>query len=154
MIHSTKVRLAAIGVALLLVAGLALAQGYGTKPAAKAPAATAGGIEATVTGRNYCIGCALKSKGAASQCSVYGHRHVLDVTKAVGADGKTLAGSKKWVLHYLENDQSKDVVKGHHGETLEIKGKVYPRERVLEVVSYKPVTAGAKAARPKAPEGT
>ncbi len=136
MTHSTKVRLIVIGVALLLVAGLALAQGYGTKPAAKAPAAKEGGVEVTVTGRNHCIGCALKAKGAASQCSIYGHRHVLEVTKAVGADGKPLAGAKNWVLHYLENDQSKDLVKGRHGEVLEIKGKIYPRNSGDTILNY------------------
>ncbi len=155
MTRKTKVRLTAIGVSLLLVAGFALAQGYGTKPSQAAAATKGAGVDATVTGRNHCIGCALKGKGAASQCSVYGHRHVFEVAKAVGADGKTLNGSKNWVLHYLDNDSSKDLVSGHHGETLQIKGKVYAKERVLEVSSFKPAPAAATKPKPKrASEGT
>lgn len=148
----SRTRLTAIGAAFVLVAGLALAQGYGKKPGRTTAPSKEAAVEATVTGRNHCIGCALKAKGAAAQCSVYGHRHVLEVTKAVGADGKPLAGAENWVLHYLENDQSKDLVKGRHGEVLEIKGKVYPRERVLEVTSFKKAVAAAP--KPKRPAGT
>jgi hypothetical protein len=151
MTRVAKTHLAVIVTATLLVAGLAFAQGYGTKRSKSAALSGSAAIKATVTGRNHCIGCALKGKGAASQCSVYGHRHVLEVIKAVAADGRPISDARNWVLHYLENDKSKDLVNGHHSETLEIKGKVYPRERVLEVVSFK--TATAAKPRPR-PEGT
>jgi hypothetical protein len=155
MTHSVKARLTAIGVALLLVAGFALAQGYGTKPTtAEKPATKAAVVSAIVTGTNSCLGCALKSeKGAAAQCSIYGHRHVLKVSKVVGEDGKTISGTKNWVLHYLETDKSKDLVGGHHGEKLQVTGKVYRDERVIEVASFKP--APAETAKPKpVSEGT
>jgi len=95
-------------------------------------------VKATVEGTNFCLGCALKKqKGAAAQCSIFGHKHTLEVTKAVGEDGKELTGMRGWVLHYLETEKSQEPIKQHHGEKLTITGKVYPRERTLEVDSFK-----------------
>ncbi len=97
-------------------------------------------IKATVEGANFCLGCALKKqKGAAAQCSIFGHKHALKVTRAVGKDGKELTGMRGWVLHYLETEKSQDLIKQHHGEELTITGKVYPLERELEVDSFKEV---------------
>jgi hypothetical protein len=94
--------------------------------------------EVTVTGKNFCIGCTLKKKlGAASQCSTYGHRHGLKVKKATGAEGKDIKKMAGKVLHYLDNDKSAELVKSHHGDTVEIKGKVYRMGNVLEVGSFK-----------------
>jgi thiol-disulfide isomerase/thioredoxin len=102
----------------------------------EATLATARVIEATVTGRNFCLGCTLKKEcGAAAQCSLYGHTHSLRVTQAV-ADGKELPEMKGWVLHYLATDKSQDLLHKIHDGTWTVTGKVYPHERVLEVISY------------------
>ena len=103
-------------------------------PTAKQAAVT----EATVTGSNICLGCSLKKqKGAAAQCSIFGHKHGLKITKAVGPDGKDLPEMRGWVLHYLETEHSQDLITEHRGETLIITGKVYPLERMLEVQVYR-----------------
>ena len=92
-------------------------------------------IEVTVTGKNICLGCTLKKeKGAKAQCSVYGHKHVLKVTKAV-AGGQEMPAMRGWVLHYLETKASEDLIHKHHGATLTVSGKVYTAERVFEVKS-------------------
>lgn len=119
--------------ALLVIAGAgyALAQDHPEHPK-KQPAA-AKVVEATVVGENFCLGCSLKKeKGAAAQCSIYGHRHALKVTTATAA-GKNLPEMKGWVLHYLDTDNAQSFIKQHGGETLTLKGKVYIDERVLEV---------------------
>ena len=95
-----------------------------------------GVIHASVEGNNFCLGCALKKReGAAAMCSVYGHRHSLRVARAIGKDGKELADLKGWVLHYLENEKSQELIKKHHGENVKLSGKIYPLERVFEVSS-------------------
>ena len=102
----------------------------------------AGVIHADVEGKNFCLGCALKKKkGAAAQCSLFGHKHSLRVTRATGEDGKELADLRGWVLHYLENEKSQTLIKGHHGENVKLMGIVYPQERVFEVSS---MTKGGK----------
>ncbi len=96
-------------------------------------ASTADGIEATVVGENICLGCSLKKeKGAAAQCSKYGHRHVLKVTSAT-VDGKERPTMEGWVLHYLETDKAEPLIKEHHEDTLTITGTVYSEERTFEV---------------------
>lgn len=125
----------------LVVAGLLFAQGSGAKDSPQsegtAGLATAKSVEATVKGENICLGCTLKKeKGAGAQCSIYGHKHVLKVAGAEAA-GKDLTDMNGWVLHYLETQASESLIKEHHGESLTIVGKVYPDERVLEVVSFK-----------------
>lgn len=114
-------------------------------PAKSEKVALAKPFEATVTGSNFCLGCALKKQfEAGSQCSIYGHKHSLRVTKAV-ADGKDVPQMNGWVLHYLETDKSQDLINKRHGENLTVTGKVYPNERVLEVASV-------EKDRPKKPE--
>ena len=117
----------------LLTAGAALAQEHPDHPK-KDPASTkADVIEASVTGENVCVGCALKKEqGAAAQCSKYGHRHALRVTSA-SADGSDLAYMKGWILYYLETDNAQPFIKEHDGETLTLRGKVYTAERMFEV---------------------
>ena len=98
-------------------------------------------IKVNLTGQNFCLGCALKKKfGAGAQCSLFGHKHSLRVTKAI-ANGKELPSMQGWVLHYLETQKSKDLIHKHHGENLSITGTIYPTERVLEVTSFKKVAA-------------
>ena len=99
--------------------------------------ASSGAIKATVEGRNFCVGCALKSKqGAGAQCNALGHKHAFKVTRVVGADGKEMADMGGWVLHYLDTDKSQELLTKHHGEKLTIVGIIYPQERVLEVTSF------------------
>ena len=99
--------------------------------------AASGAIKATVEGRNFCVGCALKSKqGAGAQCNALGHKHAFKVTRVVGADGKEMADMGGWVLHYLDTDKSQELLTKHHGEKLTIVGIIYPQERVLEVTSF------------------
>ena len=96
-------------------------------------------IHASVLGRNFCLGCSLKKrKGAAAQCSVFGHKHSLRITSAKGKDGKELADLAGWVLHYLENEKSVDLIKKHHGATVNLLGIIYPTERVFEVSQMVP----------------
>jgi thioredoxin-related protein len=149
---------AAATAGIALVVALALAQSSGTKQPSGAgsptkdahvnehqgEAALGKAVEATVTGSNFCLGCSLKKElGAGAQCSIYGHTHALRVTKAL-AGGKELSEMKGWVLHYLATDKSQDLINKHDGENLIVTGKVYPNERVLEVMSYE------KAAEPEA----
>ncbi|MBI3099483.1 MAG: hypothetical protein HYY93_14835 [Planctomycetes bacterium] len=117
----------------MTVAGYLLAQDHPEHP--KKQPAEPKVIEATVVGENFCLGCALKKeKGAAAQCSKYGHRHALKVSSATGA-GKDLPEMKGWILHYLDTDAAQPLIKEHHGETLTLKGKVYAEERVLEAAA-------------------
>lgn len=119
------------------VAGPALAQDHpehpkGSEHPQKSTEMT-GGLEATVTGQNICLGCTLaREKGAAAQCSTYGHRHALKVA-SVSAAGKDASRFKGWVLHYLETDHGTPYIKGHHEEKLTLKGRIYEAERVFEV---------------------
>ena len=94
----------------------------------------------TVVGENYCLGCALKkSHGAAAQCSVYGHRHVLKVESASGADGQAIPALVGDSLHYLDNDKSAPLLKGGelHGKRVEVKGRLFAPQRTLEVTELK-----------------
>ena len=51
---------------------------------------------------------------------------------------------KGWVLNYLENDKSEDLITKHADEQLTITGKIYPAERILEVESYKAAAEDSK----------
>jgi hypothetical protein len=120
-----------VGLLALALAGYAFAQEHPEHP--KQGRAEGKAEEATIVGENFCLGCSLKTeKGAAAQCSVYGHRHALKVTSATSA-GKALPEMNGWILHYLETDNGQPLIKEHHGETVTLKGKVYGAERVLEV---------------------
>lgn len=122
--------------ASILLAGLVVVNGC--KRSESVALAEADVVKATVEGTNFCLGCALKKqKGAAAQCSIFGHKHALEVTRAVADDGKDLTGMRGWILHYLETEKSQHLINEHHGETLTITGKIYTQERVLEVDSLK-----------------
>jgi hypothetical protein len=123
-----------ISVALILPA-VAMAQGKDAKPAAVAAVS-----QVSLVGTNYCSGCALKKQnGAAAQCSKYGHRHSLKVEKAVDASGKELPDMAGRTLAYLENDKSEKLFRGEafHGERVEVKGRLYAPEGIVEVQEYK-----------------
>ncbi|MBI4881926.1 MAG: hypothetical protein HY812_20055 [Planctomycetes bacterium] len=147
----------------LAIAGYALAQDHPAtekkQPTGAKQPTTASVADSTVTGENICLGCALQhQKGAAAQCSKYGHRHALKVTSA-SASGEEHPEMEGWVLHYLDTDNAQSVIKEHHGETLTVKGKVYADERVLEVSKVEvstqpehPKTEHPKPEHPKQPE--
>lgn len=125
----------------LLLTGAASAQDHPEHPKNPPPQPAAAEQEApqaavltTVTGQNFCLGCALKKEqGAGAQCDKYGHRHALKVTNA-SADGKDQAEMKGWVLTYLDTDKAQPYITGKHEAVVKVKGKVYAQERVLEVV--------------------
>ena len=109
-------------------------------------------IEATVAGENFCLGCSLKEgKGAASQCSKFGHQHALKVTSAT-VGGKDRPDMMGWVLHYLDTDKAQPLIKEHHDETVTMTGKVYAEERVLEVGELKEAKEAKKPEHPEHPK--
>lgn len=127
----------------------ALAFALATLPVLAAPALAdppaeqrAEAQQVVLTGENLCLGCALKkSDGAAAQCSLYGHRHGLRVESARAADGSALADLAGQTVHYLDNDQSAALVKGEstHGQKVEVTGRLFAAEHVIEVASFKAV---------------
>jgi hypothetical protein len=138
--------------AVAVVAVSAPAQEHPEHPK-KATATTAAAVtEATVSGENFCLGCSLKtSKGAAAQCSKYGHRHALKVTSAT-MDGKERPEMTGWVLHYLDTDSAQAVIKEHHNETVKMTGKVYSEERTFEVGALVDSKAAKKPEHPEHPK--
>jgi hypothetical protein len=125
--------LALVAAIVTINVGAAAAQTADTKPVVTAP-------QVTVVGTNYCLGCALKKAfGAAAQCSRYGHRHSLKVEKAVDAEGKEIMSLKDRTLGYLENETSEPLVKGDafHGKRVEVKGRLFEAEGVLDVSAFK-----------------
>jgi hypothetical protein len=106
----------------------------------------------TVTGQNICLGCSLKKeKGAKAQCSAFGCRHGLRVEKITGPHGEDRSelARKGTVLHYLDNDKSKDLVGGHHGKSVMVAGRVYANEHILDVSSFKEMEGQAEAGESK-----
>jgi hypothetical protein len=87
----------------------------------------------TVTGKNYCVACTLKSQGAKGSCSTKGCQHALRVKEAKDADGTVLEDMEGWTLHYLANDAAADYLKGHHYEEVTVTGTVFQRERVIDL---------------------
>lgn len=97
---------------------------------------------ATITGMNYCFACDLKHEyRAESDCKTYGHQHGLKVIKFVDGCGEEKPAYNDVTLHYLSNEKSQPLIKEHHGETVEVKGKVYISENVMEVELFKMVEA-------------
>lgn len=113
-------------IAMVLVVAVA-GQAFAQSPSA---------VGATVVGSDYCLGCTLKKqKGAAAQCSIYGHKHALKVERATASDGRDLGSLAGGTLHYLENDKLKEAFKAgdFNGKRIEVTGKLYLDERVIEV---------------------
>ncbi|MBI3184161.1 MAG: hypothetical protein HYZ28_18670 [Myxococcales bacterium] len=123
---------------IAMVLSLPLVAGASDSSGKTAPAPAS--EQVTVVGTNYCLGCALKKQhGAAAQCSKYGHRHVLKVERALDAGGKELAELSGKTLGYLENEKAEKLFKGDafHAARVEVKGRHYPKESVIEVQEYK-----------------
>jgi len=97
----------------------------------------------TLEGKNYCLGCALKkAHGAAAQCSTYGHRHALQVVRAQGATGSELPSLVGQSLHYLDNDQSSQLLSGGaawHNAQVKVVGRLFGAENTLEVMQAEPL---------------
>jgi len=136
----------------LALAGFAIAAEHPKHPKAKTAAVENQVIEATITGENVCLGCTLKKEhGAAAQCSIYGHSHGLRVIRATVA-GKERPEMKGWLLNYLATDKSQPFIKEHDGETLTLKGKVYPEGRVFEVAEQEPAEKSEPPKKAEHPE--
>lgn len=94
--------------------------------------------DVTLTGKNYCLGCALKkAEGAAAQCSVYGCKHTFKAENAIDSTGTEIPELKGLTFHYLENDASVELFKGkkYHSKNVTIKGNVHLDERVIDVTN-------------------
>ena len=113
--------------------GSASKEGGSASKESKQQEETPQSMDVTVTGVNYCAGCALKKHGANAQCSIAGHIHALKVENAKDADGNDLEEMKGWTLHYLSNEKGKELRDERHGETVTLKGQVFVQERILDV---------------------
>jgi hypothetical protein len=101
------------------------------------------GVEATVTGINYCPEKALKTNESAAEGTA-GSRHALKVVSAVDADGKALADLEGATLHYLFSDNAKALSddEAMRGQEVVVKGKVFVKERMIDVASAEVAASG------------
>jgi hypothetical protein len=113
-------------VALLLtpVATLAAA-GDQTTPATVQIKNLEQGEHASFEGTLVCLGCSLKSEGARSQCSEFGHTHAL-----VTEEGK--------YVNLLPNKYSADLLKGgaFHNKEVAMEGVYFVSANQLDVETY------------------
>jgi hypothetical protein len=134
-------------VLLLGLGGSPAATEHPEQAAAKAAPVAAGVsadvLQATVTGKNVCLGVELK-KDSGLPCSAFGNRHALLVSK-VEVDGKPVPGLDGVLLSYLDTDEARPYINGHDGETLTLKGMVFRTHHIFEVTAGRPQD---KAARP------
>ncbi len=96
-------------------------------------------IDVRVEGQNYCVGCALGKAGANSSCSTDGHRHALKVTKAYDSAGKELPDLKGETIHYIYNTIGKEYSDGHHAEELQVSGKLFTNQHVIDIAKVEPM---------------
>lgn len=66
-------------------------------------------------------------------------RNVLRVSRILDESGKEIVGASGLVLFYLETDKSRPLLTGHHGDWITVQGKIFPKERILDVTSFKPM---------------
>ncbi len=123
-----------IVVAATLVSGLAC-----VSFAAEEDSREYASIDVRVEGQNYCVGCALGKAGANSSCSTDGHRHALKVTKAYDSAGKELPDLKGETIHYIYNTKGKEYTDGHHAEALQVSGKLYTNQHVIDIAKVEPM---------------
>ena len=122
-----------IGITLMAVAATLLS-GFGHVAfAAEGDTQEYASIDVRVEGQNYCVGCALGKAGANSSCSADGHRHAFKVTKAYDGAGKELPDLVGETIHYIYNTKGKEYTDGHHGEELQISGKLYTNQHVIDI---------------------
>ncbi len=96
-------------------------------------------IDVRVEGENYCVGCTLGKAGANSSCSTDGHRHALMVTKAYDSAGKELPDLKGETIHYIYNTKGKEYTDGHHGEKIQVSGKLFTKQHVIDIAKVEPM---------------
>ena len=96
-------------------------------------------IDVRVEGQNYCVGCTLGKAGAHSSCSTDGHKHALKVTKAYDSAGKELPDLKGETIHYIYNTKDKEYTDGHHAEALQVSGKLYTNQHVIDIAKVEPM---------------
>lgn len=95
-------------------------------------------IDVRVEGENYCVACKLHKAGANSSCSVDGHKHAFMITEARDDEGNELPKLKGETLHYIYNTKGKEYTDSHHGETLQISGKLFVDQHVIDIAEVKP----------------
>lgn len=100
------------------------------------PAPAAGQV--LVSGTFRCAACDLKkNEGAASQCGVYGCAFTVHVTRATDHRGRVLARDTG-VYHVLDTAASAELRQmANKNRKVRIIGKLYPAERVLEVMHFR-----------------
>ena len=81
----------------------------------------------------------LGKAGANSSCGVDGHRHAFKVTKAYDNAGKGLPDLKGETIHYIYNTKGKEYTDGHHGEDLQITGKLYTKQHVIDIAKVEAI---------------
>ncbi len=115
---------------VLLIVGLLCVSSYafacGACSACALREAQEEATEGVFKGKVICLGCSLKKeKGAAAQCSIYGHKNALQT-------------EDNEVWSFLENDASKDLINSHDyvGKQIEIKGKKYPHAHIIEAEEF------------------
>ncbi len=106
--------------------------------AAIVPAAAADDnkVAATVTGKNYCLHCALvMADKPDAECGPETCSYALKVTEAKDADGNVIEALKGATLHYIGGETAKTLKTdtGHFGKTVEVKGTVFIAERAIDV---------------------
>ena len=90
-------------------------------------------IDVRLEGLNYCVACTLHKAGANSSCGVDGHRHAFKVTIAYNSDGRKLPQLEGDTVHYIYNTKGKEYADGHHGEALNILGKLFANQHVIDI---------------------
>jgi hypothetical protein len=67
-----------------------------------------------------------------------GRQHnVLRASRILDENGKEMMGMEGMLLFYLETDKSKPLITGHQGQWISVTGKLFPKERTLDVDSFK-----------------
>ena len=124
----------------LMAVAVTLLSGFGNVAfAADGDAQEYASIDVRVEGQNYCVGCALGKAGANSSCSTDGHKHALKVTKAHDSAGKELPDLKGETIHYIYNTKGKEYTDGHHGEELQVSGKLFTKQHVIDIRKVEPM---------------
>ncbi len=108
-------------------------------PIVQAAPEAAVSVAVTITGKNYCLLCALAKGDVVGATHPFAKLNALKVTEAKGADGKVLAQLAGKTLHYLPNKNAEALLSGdtHAGKDLTITGRLFLAESTLAVESFK-----------------
>ncbi len=101
----------------------------GTEDQVKKPGPSAKGIESDfdITGRDSGTGEPAKGQ----------QHNALRVSRVLDENGKEMAGMEGWILFYLETDKSRPLITGHRSQWISVMGRLFSRERIIDVDSYK-----------------